>query len=38
MVRIITALPPGFDEAAADRQLTEFASRLAPDLARYVPN
>ena len=38
MVRLITAVPLGADEGAADRQLTEFASRIAPDLARYIPN
>jgi len=38
MVRLITAVPIGADEAAADRQLTEFASRIAPDLSRYIPN
>lgn len=38
MVRIITALPPGTDQAAADRALTEFASRIAPSLPRFVPD
>jgi exosortase D (VPLPA-CTERM-specific) len=38
MVRIITSVPLGTDESQADRQLTEFASRIAPDLTRYVPN
>jgi exosortase D (VPLPA-CTERM-specific) len=38
MVRIITAVPVGADVSEADRQLTEFASHIAPDLTRYVPN
>jgi exosortase D (VPLPA-CTERM-specific) len=38
MVRLIAAVPHDGDEAAADRQLTEFASRIAPDLSRYIPN
>ncbi len=38
MVRIITALPPGSNEADADRELVEFASRMVPELPRYVPN
>ncbi len=38
MVRLITAVPLGANEAAADRQLTEFASRIAPELTRYIPN
>jgi exosortase D (VPLPA-CTERM-specific) len=38
LVRIITVLPPGGGEAAADRRLTAFAALIAPDLARYVPN
>jgi EpsI family protein len=38
LVRIITALPPGASEAGADRQLTEFAARIGPDLPRYIPN
>jgi EpsI family protein len=38
LVRIITALPPGGSETAADRQLLEFASRVAPELPRYIPN
>ncbi len=38
LVRIITALPPGISEREADRELTEFASRMAPDLPRFIPN
>jgi exosortase D (VPLPA-CTERM-specific) len=37
MVRLITALPPGGSETEADRRLTDFASRVAPDLPRYIP-
>ena len=38
LVRLITPVPPGSDEAAADRRLTEIAARIAPSLPRYVPN
>jgi exosortase D (VPLPA-CTERM-specific) len=38
LVRIITPVPLGDDVADADHQLTAFASRIAPDLSRYVPN
>jgi exosortase D (VPLPA-CTERM-specific) len=38
LVRIITALPPGGNEAAADQVLADFAARLAPQLPRYIPN
>jgi EpsI family protein len=38
LVRIITALPPGGNEAAADGRLAAFAALIAPDLARYIPN
>jgi exosortase D (VPLPA-CTERM-specific) len=38
MVRIITPLPPARSEAAADGLLTELASRIVPDLSRYIPN
>jgi len=37
MVRLITALPATGSEAEADLRLTELASRIAPDLPRYVP-
>ncbi len=37
MVRLMTALPAGGNASEADRQLTEFASRVAPDLPRYIP-
>jgi exosortase D (VPLPA-CTERM-specific) len=38
MVRIIAPVQIGGDESAADRRLTEFASQIAADLPRYVPN
>jgi hypothetical protein len=38
LVRLITNLPSGTDEAAADRELTAFASQIAPQVSRYVPN
>jgi hypothetical protein len=38
MVRLITAVPSTADEADADRRLTEVASRIAPELPRYVPH
>jgi exosortase D (VPLPA-CTERM-specific) len=38
MIRIITALPPSASEADADRRLSDMASRITPDLSRYVPN
>jgi EpsI family protein len=36
LVRLIIPLPPASKEAEADRRLTEFASRIAPILTRYV--
>jgi EpsI family protein len=38
MVRLITALPPSGDESEADRRLTGFTSRMAPELPHYTPN
>jgi exosortase D (VPLPA-CTERM-specific) len=38
MVRLITPLAAGSTEAEADRRLTEFASRITPELTRFVPN
>ncbi|MGO9037260.1 MAG: VPLPA-CTERM-specific exosortase XrtD [Steroidobacteraceae bacterium] len=38
MVRIITPVPPNSGQAEADRRLTAFVSRIAPDLPRYIPN
>jgi exosortase D (VPLPA-CTERM-specific) len=38
LVRIITTLPPGGGEAEADRQLSDFAAGIAPDLQRFIPN
>jgi exosortase D (VPLPA-CTERM-specific) len=37
MVRLMTAIALGENASEADRRLTEFASRLAPDLSRYIP-
>jgi len=38
MVRLITGIPTGGNVGDADRRLTEFATRIAPELARFVPN
>jgi exosortase D (VPLPA-CTERM-specific) len=38
LVRLITVIPPGGDEAAADRRLAEVAAQIAPTLTRYVPD
>jgi hypothetical protein len=38
LVRLITILPPGGDEIAADRRLIDLATQIAPTLTRYVPN
>jgi len=38
LVRIITTVPLSTDESEADRRLAEFASHIAADLPRYVPN
>jgi len=38
MIRIIAPLPLGGSETDADRRLTEFASRVAGELPRFVPN
>jgi exosortase D (VPLPA-CTERM-specific) len=38
LVRLIVMLPSGVPEAEADRRLTEFASKMAPVLTRYVPD
>ena len=38
LIRLITPLPSGGDEQAADRRLGEIAARIAPTLSRYVPN
>ncbi|MGH7881284.1 MAG: exosortase C-terminal domain/associated protein EpsI, partial [Candidatus Binataceae bacterium] len=38
MVRLITPLPVSSSEADADRRLTDFASRIAPELPRFIPN
>jgi exosortase D (VPLPA-CTERM-specific) len=38
LVRLIAAVPPASDQAAADRELTDMATRIAPTLTRYVPD
>ena len=38
MVRLITPLPVGASEAAADERLTDFAGKVARVLPRFVPN
>jgi len=38
LVRLITILPPGGDEANADRRLVEMTNQIAPTLTRYVPD
>jgi exosortase D (VPLPA-CTERM-specific) len=38
MVRLITPLPVNMSEAEADRRLTDFAARIAPELPRFAPN
>jgi len=37
LVRLTTILPPGADEAAADRRLVDFARAVAGPLEQYVP-
>ena len=38
MVRLMTPLPPAGFVVDADRRLTDFATRIAPDITRYVPD
>jgi exosortase D (VPLPA-CTERM-specific) len=38
MIRVITPVPSSSSEADADRRLAKFASRIASDITRYVPN
>jgi exosortase D (VPLPA-CTERM-specific) len=38
LIRLITPMPAGSDEQAADRRLTQFLGQIAPALPRYVPN
>jgi EpsI family protein len=38
LVRLITTLPASSDEVEADRRLADLAARIAPTLARYVPD
>jgi len=37
LVRLTTVLPPGGDEAAADRRLVDFARAVSGPLEQYVP-
>lgn len=38
LVRLIAGVPAGTNASAADHELTEFASRIAPELPRFIPN
>jgi len=38
MIRLVTAVPINSTEGEADRQITDFATRLVPELSRFVPN
>ena len=38
LVRLIISLPPAAAEVDADRRLTDFVTRIAPDLTRYIPD
>ncbi len=38
LVRLIAVIPPGGDEAAADRRLADVAKQIAPMLTLYVPD
>jgi len=38
LVRLITSLPPGGSETAADERLVELAKRIEPILPRYIPD
>jgi EpsI family protein len=38
LVRLLAPLPPGANEAAVDRELTQFAAVLSGQLSRYVPD
>ncbi len=38
LVRVITGLPPGSDEADADRRLVSLLQYVAPVLNSYIPN
>jgi exosortase D (VPLPA-CTERM-specific) len=38
LVRLIVNLPPGTNVPEADRLITQFSTRIAPQVPRYVPN
>jgi exosortase D (VPLPA-CTERM-specific) len=38
LVRLIVTIPTNGNEAEADRELTDFASLIAPQLPRFIPN
>jgi exosortase D (VPLPA-CTERM-specific) len=38
LVRLLAPLPPGVNEAAVERDLTQFARALSGQLSRFVPN
>ena len=38
LVRVLTPLPAGMPEGAADRELTQFVGALRQELSRYVPD
>jgi EpsI family protein len=38
LVRLVVALPPGGTAAAADRELTQFATAAATTLAPFIPD
>jgi len=38
LVRVMAAVPPGTDEAVADREVSEFIALLVPKLPTYIPN
>jgi len=38
LIRVITPVPASSSEADADRRLGDFIGRIAPSIARYVPD
>ena len=38
MIRLTTPVPSSGSEIDADRRLTDFISKIAPTIPRYVPN
>jgi exosortase D (VPLPA-CTERM-specific) len=38
LVRIIASVPVGGDVSAADREITDFAALIAPQLSGFIPN